>query len=99
MKKEIIYAVILLVIVIIAAYMGGHYKQMEEDWKISTANMKAYNSQLNSMLSKEKGHSAALQLTIDQLHYFQDSITKKLDETRKELKIKEKIKVMVVYRD
>jgi hypothetical protein len=48
--------------------------------------VKAYAMQSNS--DKEK--SLALQLTVDQLEYFKDSVLQELDNTRKQLKIKDK---------
>ena len=53
---------------------------------VAMANIKNYDSELNG----EKNKNSAYQLTIDQLKYYQDSILKKLDDTRKELKIKDK---------
>lgn len=50
------------------------------------ANVKAY-SELWSTVDKQ---NAAFQLTINQLKNYQDSIIRKLDDTRKELKIKDK---------
>ena len=63
-------------------------------------------------MSEEEGKSTAYQLTIDQLKSYQDSILKKLNDTRKELGIKDKrLEVMqyvassfvkadtIVYRD
>jgi hypothetical protein len=48
--------------------------------------MKAYDAQL----AAEGEKNIALQLTVDQLGYFKDSVLQELDNTRKELKIKDK---------
>lgn len=58
----------------------------EHKWEVAEANVKAYSSELSAF----KGHNTALQLTINQLGYFKDSILQELDNTRKELKIKDK---------
>ena len=48
--------------------------------------MKAYASQFDEANNK----NMALQLTVDQLGYFKDSVLQELDATRKELKVKDK---------
>lgn len=54
-------------------------------------NLKAYNQEL----SDTKGTVIAHQFTIDQLHASQDSVLQRLEETRKELKVKDsKLKAM-----
>lgn len=84
MKK---WLVVLLVLLLGIAGVEWHQiRHVEEKWKIAEANVKAYSSQLGT--TKEK--NIALQLTVDQLEYFNDSILEALDQTRKELKIKDK---------
>ena len=84
MKKWLIIAVILLVgaLVFSIRQARGVYKK----WERAEANVKAYSNELSS--SKDK--NTALQLTVDQLKYFNDSVLEALDNTRKELKIKDK---------
>lgn len=62
-------------------------------WKTSEANVKAYSD----MLSSSEKKNAAFQLTVDQLKYFKDSILQELDNTRKQLKIKDKNLQSVQY--
>ena len=62
------------------------YCLVDEKWKTAAANEKAYAEELSVAGSK----SVALQFTVDQLEYFNDSIMKALNETRNELKIKDK---------
>lgn len=50
------------------------------------ANIKAYNQELSDAQRK----STAYQLTVEQMKYYQDSILRELDSTRKALKIKDK---------
>ena len=80
---------LIAVIVVLLAIIGIGWKQLkqsEDKWKVAEANVKAYSNQL----SEEGKKSTALQLTIDQLKYFNDSVLEALDNTRKELKIKDK---------
>lgn len=61
-------------------------KLMEENWKTAQANVKAYDE----LLSNSKHKNVALQLTTDQLISAKDSVIRELEQTRKQLKIKEK---------
>ena len=80
---------LILVIVVLLAGIGIEWKMLRdttEKWEVSEANVKAYSNQLDASGKK----NIALQLTVDQLEYFNDSVLKALDNTRKELKIKDK---------
>jgi len=61
-------------------------EQYQNKWKVAEANVKAYSNELSNSNNK----NTALQLTVDQLEYFNDSVLKALDETRKKLRIKDK---------
>ena len=77
----------ILVVTGIGIYiMWQQIKDTEEKWKIAEANVKAYASQFDEANNK----NIALQLTVDQLGYFKDSVLQELDATRKELKVKDK---------
>ena len=65
----------------------------EKKWEKAMANVKSYDE----MLSENSKHSAVLQLTIDQLKNYQDSILRKLNETKKDLGIKDKNVQSVQY--
>ena len=84
MKKYLILAIVVLVVIIGA--MWQQVKYANEKWEVVTANMKAYDAQL----AAEGEKNIALQLTVDQLGYFKDSVLQELDNTRKQLKIKDK---------
>lgn len=84
MKKYLILAIVVLVAIIGA--MWQQVKYANEKWEVATANMKAYDAQL----AAEGEKNIALQLTVDQLGYFKDSVLQELDNTRKQLKIKDK---------
>ena len=84
MNKWLIIAIVLLLGVI--GICWKNIKYVEDKWKIAEANVKAYSSSLSEAGKKE----VALQLTVDQLKYFNDSVLEQLNKTRKELKIKDK---------
>ena len=84
MKKYLILVIVILVTIIGA--MWQQVKYANEKWEVATANMKAYDAQL----AAEGEKNIALQLTVDQLGYFKDSVLQELDNTRKQLKIKDK---------
>lgn len=88
MKKElfIVCAALLALALVNLGITTSKLKKMTAQYETAMANMKAYDSEL----STEKDKSTAYQLTISQLEYFQDSILRSLDETRKELNIKDK---------
>jgi hypothetical protein len=70
-----------------------HNMSLDKHWKTAMANVKAYSD----LLSQANSKSTAYQLTIDQLKYYQDSIMKELDNTRKQLKVKDKDLQAVQY--
>ena len=84
MNKYLIITIIALLAVIGA--MWNQIKNTDEKWKVAEANVKAYSNLYN--LGNKR--SAALQLTVDQLGYFKDSVLQELNATRKQLKIKDK---------
>lgn len=75
------YIVLIGAIVVVVKDKGT----MEDNWKTATANVKVYDE----LLSSSKGKSVAYQLTIDQLNYAKDSILQELNNTRKQLKVKD----------
>ena len=60
--------------------------KLKEDLSVSIANEKALLIDNDSLSNKKR----VLQLTVEQLNYLNDSIVKKMNEVRKELKIKDK---------
>lgn len=88
MKNKII--VVLAVISLLSLFsLFGLYKQfksLQDDYAISMENIKAYNSELNVLENDNK----AYKLSIEQLYYFNDSITLKMNELRQSLNIKDK---------
>lgn len=84
MKKCLIGIIACLCVLLYTA--AFQYYKANRKWEQAEANVKAYSS----LLSDEQENGRALQLSVAQLEYFNDSILKKLDATRKELDIKDK---------
>lgn len=89
MKK---YAIILILFLLATVtYLFVENKRISEKYETSIENIKAYDAQLSGLENSNR----VFKLTIDQLNYFNDSITKKMNEVRKEIGIKDsKIKQM-----
>lgn len=86
MKKYFIIGTVILALLAALAASFYYSKGIKERLDVANANIKAYDA----LLSSEKQQNVAHQLTIDQLNYFNDSVLNELNETRKELKIKDK---------
>lgn len=84
MKK---YLVIIIVVLIgVVTLLSVNNQKLTNKYETSIENIKAYNSQLNSL----EGNNRLFKLTIQQLNYFNDSIIDKLKLVQKELGIKDK---------
>ena len=80
---------LIILIVVLLAIIGGMWKQVKysnNKWERAEANVKAYSA-LNAQADEK---NTALQLTVEQLGYFKDSVLQELDKTRRQLKIKNK---------
>ena len=89
MNKYLIISIIILVSII--SFLGHTNKKLSNQYAIAYENIKAYDAELSGL----KDDTKVYKLTIEQLNYFNDSITKKMNEVRKELNIKDsKIKQM-----
>ena len=86
MKKYFIIGAVIMALLAALAASFYYSKGIKERLDVANANIKAYDA----LLSSEKQQNVAHQLTIDQLNYFNDSVLNELNETRKELKIKDK---------
>ena len=87
MKKWIILAVGVLILSLITSLsiLGVQYKKLSDNYSIAVGNEKIL-LQNNCSLNDNLG---VLQLRVDQLSYFNDSLLVKLNAVRKELKIKD----------
>ena len=86
MKKWFIVLAIFVGLVTALSTIVGKYNELNRKYEVAAANIKAYDMQLSD--SNEK--NIALQLTVDQLNSFQDSIVRELKDTKDKLKIKDK---------
>lgn len=83
MNKYLIISIIILVSII--SFLGYTNKKLSNQYAIAYENIKAYDAELSGLTNDTKVYK----LTIEQLNYFNDSITKKIKEAQKELNIKD----------
>lgn len=91
--KKLVYILIGVLILTGASlyWLYNRYQKLSTEYSTSIENIKAYDAELSGL----KDDTRVYKLTIEQLSYFNDSITKKMNEVRKELGIKDsKIKQM-----
>lgn len=84
-KERLIWLILLAAAVCTAIFFINRYSAYETKWEQATENNKAYALQLD----REKAESNMFKLRADQLEYYSDSIMARLNETRKELKVKD----------
>lgn len=77
---------IIAVLVLVLGLLLHRTIQLQDEFNTSTENIKAYDAQMSNL----KNDNRVFKLTVDQLNYFNDSIIVKLNESRKELGIKDK---------
>lgn len=78
--------VVIIGLVTTVAILGKKLSNLEKDYSYASANEKALLLKNDS----NKNEIRSLQLTVEQLDYFNDSILDKLKETQAKLKIKDK---------
>ena len=78
--------VVIIGLVTTIAILGKKLSNLEKDYSYASANEKALLLKNDS----NKNEIRSLQLTIEQLDYFNDSVLDKLKETQSKLKIKDK---------
>lgn len=91
--KKLVYILIGVIILVGTSmyWLYNKYQKLNTKYQTSIENIKAFDSELSGL----KDDTRAYRLSIQQLNYFNDSITKKMNEVRKELGIKDsKIKQM-----
>lgn len=84
-KERLIWCIITLVLLGVIYFTIQAKNSVKNDYLVAVENNKAYVNQLNENQSEIN----AFKFTIEQLQYFNDSITVKLLEKQKELKIKD----------
>lgn len=91
--KKLVYILIGVIILVGTSmyWLYNKYQKLNTKYQTSIENIKAFDAELSGL----KYDTRAYRLSIQQLNYFNDSITKKMNEVRKELGIKDsKIKQM-----
>lgn len=79
--------VILMSLLAVSTYtLYNRNQDLKEEISVSMSNQKAFITE-NSSLKEE---NRAFKFTVEQLNYYNDSILQKMNEVRKELKIKDK---------
>ena len=84
--ERIIWMILVALLGIGLWFFFTQYRSYNEKYDKAMQNNKAYALQLD----KEKAQSNVFKVTVDQLSYYNDSITTLLDAVRKEMKIKDK---------
>ena len=86
-KKYIRIGIVILVSLLsISVYILYTKNQsLKEELSISVSNEKAFIAENSSL----KDENRVFKFTVEQLNYYNDSILKKMNEVRKELKIKD----------
>ena len=80
------FAIAIVILLVVVGLEWKQWQSAERKWEIAEANVRAYSEAMSAANNK----NTALQLTVSQLKYFKDSVLVELDNTRKELKIKDK---------
>lgn len=91
--RKLVYILIGVIILVGTSmyWLYNKYQKLNTKYQTSIENIKAFDTELSGL----KDDTRAYRLSIQQLNYFNDSITKKMNEVRKELGIKDsKIKQM-----
>lgn len=84
MKTNLV--LIIIGLLIINSVIWQQAKEARQKWETAEANVKAYASELAASDRK----NTALKFTVAQLNSLKDSVVQELNQTRKELKIKDK---------
>lgn len=93
MKFKTVSIILSIVLLGIIGVLSYNLNNIKSELNTAQINNKAYQLELDTV----KGKSYQYQLTIDQLEYFNDSITQKLKEAREQVKIEEKEVIQYQY--
>lgn len=87
-KKYIRIGIVILVgLLAVSTYtLYNRNQELKEEISVSMSNQKAFIAENSSL----KNESRTFKFTIEQLNYYNDSILQKMNDVRKELKIKDK---------
>ena len=93
MKTKIVLIILSIVLLGVIGVLYNKIDTIKSELNTAQINNKAYQLELDTV----RGKSYQYQLTIDQLEYFNDSITQKLKEAREQVKIEEKEVIQYQY--
>lgn len=93
MKTKIVLIILSIVLLGVIGVLYNKINTIKSELNTAQINNKAYQLELDTV----RGKSYQYQLTIDQLEYFNDSITQKLKEAREQVKIEEKEVIQYQY--
>lgn len=80
------YAILCIgILVAISSYLFIEYTKVSRNYEISLENLKAYSQEASAL----KDESRVFKFTVSQLEYLNDSLIQKMNNVRKELKIKD----------
>lgn len=84
------YIKIIIAVLVVSLSIGSYIlytknQSLKEELSISVSNEKAFIAKNSSL----KDENRVFKFTVEQLNYYNDSILKKMNEVRKELKIKD----------
>ena len=87
--------VILVSLLAVSTYtLYNRNQDLKEEISVSISNEKAFIAENSSL----KYENMVFKFTVEQLNYYNDSILQKMNEVRKELKIKDKVFQAVNHR-
>lgn len=90
MKKEVVYVLMVVGVILIMGFVWRltykEYRKASDERDIAMANVKNYDK----LLSESEDRNVALQLSLAQFKVYGDSVVRELDETRRQLRIKDK---------
>lgn len=89
-RLEMVLVAAVFVLLMVLAFMCMRMGVLREEYATAMNNFKAYEQLAAARLDSANARNYELKLTKAQLEYSQDSVVRKLDEVRKELKIKTK---------
>ena len=92
MKNKILTLLVIVALVLagLIAFLLRQNAVLKEEWSTAMNNFKAYEQIANSRYDSLSMKNYELKLTKQQLEHSNDSVIQKLNDVRKELKIKEK---------
>jgi len=89
-KLILVLGVVVMALGLMLTLLMLRFQMLQNEYSNAMNNYKAYDELLARRLDSANAKNYELKLTKEQLEYSQDSVIQKLNEVRKELKIKQK---------